>query len=306
MIILFWTSVDIYATDRELDQFDRGYQYYLSYQPERAAESLRAFLEEFPDSSIKDAALFWLAKSLLQTESYEEARKTFLELKQQFAGSPYIPHVDRELQLMSELEKERAQKAENKPGISGHASELIHEREKLTALLEETLKRIEELREERAKLEAKEAEVKALLEKFEVEQRNWEEVNRDLALLKDEYKRLDSEVQKLRGKRMERAVTLPPVAKAETPTASGQGHIHTLEMTAREATWILAIIDDEETKEVLMNPSDYIKWSARTGFSLKIGNAAGVDLIFDGKAIGPLGQAGQVVRLKLPYSKDSR
>jgi hypothetical protein len=39
---------------------------------------------------------------------------------------------------------------------------------------------------------------------------------------------------------------------------------------------------------------------AKTGFSLKIGNAGGVNLIFDGKEIGKLGEKGQVVNLTLP------
>ena len=37
-------------------------------------------------------------------------------------------------------------------------------------------------------------------------------------------------------------------------------------------------------------PGTRAKWTARSGFSLKIGNAGGIKLLFDGKEIGPLGK----------------
>jgi TolA-binding protein len=70
-----------HASYREFQLFDGAYLAYLSYQPEKAVEEFRLFLKEFPDSSAKDAALFWLAKSLLQIKSIEEAKKTFADIK---------------------------------------------------------------------------------------------------------------------------------------------------------------------------------------------------------------------------------
>ncbi|MEW6001759.1 MAG: tetratricopeptide repeat protein, partial [Nitrospirota bacterium] len=85
---------------RESDLFDQAYGYYLSYQPEKAVETFRTFLKEFPQSSAGDAAMFWLGMSLIQLRAFDEAKKVFLELKEQFPESLYIPYVDRELEMI--------------------------------------------------------------------------------------------------------------------------------------------------------------------------------------------------------------
>jgi tetratricopeptide (TPR) repeat protein len=76
--------------------------------------------------------------------------------------------------------------------------------------------------------------------------------------------------------------------------------MHTLELTTKDTTWIVITIDDSEPKEMLLQQGDRVKWSAKNVFSLKIGNAGGIKLVFDGKEIGPIGEEGQVVNLTLP------
>jgi len=95
----------------------------------------------------------------------------------------------------------------------------------------------------------------------------------------------------------------PPseVKQKVTPPSSEVKHDrHTLELTAKDTTWIVITIDDSEPKEMLLQQGEFIKWSAKNVFSLKVGNAGGIKLIFDGKEIGPLGEEGQVVNLTLP------
>lgn len=75
---------------------------------------------------------------------------------------------------------------------------------------------------------------------------------------------------------------------------------HTLELIAEDTTWIFITIDDSESKEMLLHQGDHIKLSAKNIFSVKIGNAAGIKLVFDGKEIGPFGEKDQVVTLTLP------
>jgi len=75
---------------------------------------------------------------------------------------------------------------------------------------------------------------------------------------------------------------------------------HTLELIAEDTTWIFITIDDSESKEMLLHQGDHIKLSAKNIFSLKIGNAAGIKLVFDGKEIGPFGEKDQVVTLTFP------
>jgi hypothetical protein len=84
------------ASSREFQLFDHAYDSYLSYRPEEAVEGCRLFLKEFPDSSAKDAALYWLGKSLLRTHSLSEANKTFAVLAEQFPESPFIRYIPKE------------------------------------------------------------------------------------------------------------------------------------------------------------------------------------------------------------------
>ncbi len=117
MAVSFGVS-DARASLREFELFDQGYEYYLLYRPEKAVESFSAFLKDFPESSAKDAALFWLGKSLIQLRSFEKAKKIFMEIKQQFPESPYVPHLDREESeifiKMAEEEKSRREKMKTK------------------------------------------------------------------------------------------------------------------------------------------------------------------------------------------------
>ncbi|HWR57548.1 MAG TPA: tetratricopeptide repeat protein, partial [Thermodesulfovibrionales bacterium] len=75
--VLLMTVPDSRASYREFELFDKAYELYLSYQPEKAAETFGVFLKEFPQSSAADAALFWLGRCYLQLKLYGEAEKYF-------------------------------------------------------------------------------------------------------------------------------------------------------------------------------------------------------------------------------------
>ncbi len=79
---------------------------------------------------------------------------------------------------------------------------------------------------------------------------------------------------------------------------------HILKISAIDSTWVLADIDGTISKEILLQPGESVTWDAKNSFSLKIGNAGGIKLIFDGKEIGPLGEKGQVISLNLPSSSE--
>jgi hypothetical protein len=101
---------------------------------------------------------------------------------------------------------------------------------------------------------------------------------------------------------------LPPPApevKKTSPAAVSQAVPHTIELIARDSTWLSATIDDKESKEMILKPGDRIRWTAKSTISLIIGNAEGLKVIFDGKELGPLGGKGKVVKLKLPAHKNS-
>ncbi|MDP2688670.1 MAG: helix-turn-helix domain-containing protein [Deltaproteobacteria bacterium] len=117
--------------------------------------------------------------------------------------------------------------------------------------------------------------------------------------------------ERAREKAKEAPLPLPkeqPKAAAtedkKTPAAARpaeQGH--SLVVKATETVWIQAAIDGAEPFEVLLQKGETISWKATEGFYLKIGNAGGVELAFDGKKLGPVGKTGYVVGISLPGGK---
>ena len=87
---------------------------------------------------------------------------------------------------------------------------------------------------------------------------------------------------------------------AANPQVEKTAKEHSLEILASDKTWILVTIDNTESKELLLNKGESAKLSAKKGFSLKIGNAGGIKLIFDGKDMGLPGENGKVITLNLP------
>jgi TolA-binding protein len=104
LLIFSLPAVYCHAATRDIELLNTGYGYYLSYQPKKAAEEFRNFLKEFPQSSSKDTALYWLGMSLIQLKEIQEAKKIFSDLKQQFPSSPFSSYVDKELEKIGKAE----------------------------------------------------------------------------------------------------------------------------------------------------------------------------------------------------------
>ena len=114
--IVLLCLVDAHASFREAELFDRGYDCYLSYRPREAVETFTAFLKEFPYSSVKDAAMYWLGMSFTQLGEVEEARKVFSGLEKQFPSSPFVEYAAKELEV---LEKKPDKADLLAPGVEG-------------------------------------------------------------------------------------------------------------------------------------------------------------------------------------------
>jgi len=317
LLCVIFLPICVHASSREYKLFEQGYEYYFSYQPEKAAETFRTFLNEFPDSFAKDAAMFWLGKSLMQIDSFEDAEKVFSNIKQRFPDSPFIPYVNKELMSKvaegftkketeindpiketgipernltekyadnsrKNLAMDTEVKIKSTSSLKSDLLKIADERNKLQILLEKTNEKTGELKGLLASLEKKEFELKGLLAKFEEQQKNLEKANLNLVPSQDTRKRLDSDTQTRVKEKMQAEI------------------LHTLELIAIDTTWIFITIDEKESKDMILRPGDRIKLFAKKGVSLKIGNAGGVRLIFDGKEIGPLGEKGKVKILKLP------
>lgn len=91
------------ASERETELFNKGYEYLFSFKPDKAAETFRIFLQEFPGSSARDAALFWLGKTLISTKSYSEAEQTFQMIQTEFPDSPFIVFIDTEMEEIAKI-----------------------------------------------------------------------------------------------------------------------------------------------------------------------------------------------------------
>ncbi|MBF0466835.1 MAG: helix-turn-helix domain-containing protein [Nitrospirae bacterium] len=75
---------------------------------------------------------------------------------------------------------------------------------------------------------------------------------------------------------------------------------HTLSLKASDLTWLSVKIDGKETKQMFLKPLETVQWVADDNFVLKLGNAGGVKIVFDGKELDGYGQKGSVVTLELP------
>ncbi|QWR76218.1 helix-turn-helix domain-containing protein [Candidatus Magnetomonas plexicatena] len=75
---------------------------------------------------------------------------------------------------------------------------------------------------------------------------------------------------------------------------------HTLSLKASDLTWLSVKIDGTETKQMFLKPMETVEWVAGNNFILKLGNAGGVKIVFDGKEVEGSWQKGSVVTLELP------
>jgi cytoskeletal protein RodZ len=71
-------------------------------------------------------------------------------------------------------------------------------------------------------------------------------------------------------------------------------------------TYIKIYVDENQPKEYIFQPGSRPQWTAREGFDILVGNAAGVEFEFNGKRIKDLGALGKVVRVKLPEDFESK
>lgn len=92
----------------------------------------------------------------------------------------------------------------------------------------------------------------------------------------------------------------PKEEAAPDEAVTGEEGPYTLVIEASELTWILINRDEDPPFEVMLRPGERITEKASEKFGLIIGNAAGVDISFQGKPLGLMGEHGEVVHLTLP------
>jgi cytoskeletal protein RodZ len=83
---------------------------------------------------------------------------------------------------------------------------------------------------------------------------------------------------------------------AEAPVQQG----NLLRVEALQETWVEVRMGDNQVEGVLLAAGEKRDWATPKGLRLLIGNAGGVKVWWNGKAVRGLGRPGQVVRLRLP------
>jgi hypothetical protein len=72
-----------------------------------------------------------------------------------------------------------------------------------------------------------------------------------------------------------------------------------LQIQAVEETWIAFQVDSHLPREIMLKAGETFSQRADEYIKLKIGNAGGVNVTFNGKDLGSLGDPGRIVRLSL-------
>jgi len=111
----------------------------------------------------------------------------------------------------------------------------------------------------------------------------------------------------LLGKKVVSGIHWPssgPSAKAATKPVPGawvQDKYQHLILKGLDKSWVLVTMDDGQTSSELdLDEGEVKAYKAERSFKLKIGNAGGVDVQFNGRSLGVLGILGQVVEIELP------
>ncbi len=105
---------------------------------------------------------------------------------------------------------------------------------------------------------------------------------------------------------IEETISIEEAPPAETqlaermsePKEIGGGSL-TLQIQAVEETWIALQVDSDLPQEITLRAGETFSQRAGEHIKLKIGNAGGVNVTFNGKPLGPLGDPGRIVRLSL-------
>ena len=65
-------------------------------------------------------------------------------------------------------------------------------------------------------------------------------------------------------------------------------------------TYVKIYVDDNPPQEYMFRPGRTPDWKGNRGFYIIVGNAAGIELNFNGKIIDDLGKEGKVKTVRLP------
>jgi hypothetical protein len=88
----------------------------------------------------------------------------------------------------------------------------------------------------------------------------------------------------------------PPVPSRTIASPLGEKGPLVLVLEAVERSWVEVMIDNDASREALLQPGEKIRWEAQERFLLTIGNAGGVKVSYNGQPLEPFGPSGRVAK----------
>jgi cytoskeletal protein RodZ len=86
---------------------------------------------------------------------------------------------------------------------------------------------------------------------------------------------------------------------AQTVLQTGEASGVVLKLSATERTWLSISSDGKEIFAGILQPSESKTLTGLDRATMKVGNAGGIDVLWNGKIISPLGTRGQVLTIKI-------
>jgi transcriptional regulator with XRE-family HTH domain len=89
-----------------------------------------------------------------------------------------------------------------------------------------------------------------------------------------------------------------PVMQPDQPVVEATGGV-VLKLSATERTWLSISSDGKEIFSGILQPSESKTLTGLDRATMKVGNAGGIDVRWNGKVISPLGTRGQVLTIRI-------
>jgi len=86
----------------------------------------------------------------------------------------------------------------------------------------------------------------------------------------------------------------------QTEVVEAAAELMALRVVATEQVWMRIQLDQDKPYEALLKREESLTLKAREKFIIRIGNAGGVELFFNGEPLGNPGKPGEVIDLTLP------
>jgi cytoskeletal protein RodZ len=93
-----------------------------------------------------------------------------------------------------------------------------------------------------------------------------------------------------------KSTAIEPLAELPLERVPAEKPPLVLDLEALELSWVVVQVDGASPHEALLRAGERIRWKAKDQFTITLGNAGGVRVVFNGKPQGPFGPIGKVAR----------